>query len=199
MSASVVENRLYRNASCPLADGDFDRLPALAARSGQPSGRRHRRNELTCARAGGRPRPASFPSYLLWRRSDRRQPRQQFQSYKPRYRTTFTRDALGKTHELLNEIVTGLTDIALLVNPNNAGGEPDQGWSRHAKNWAALHVLNAAVGRVESAFAEIGSSNAKPCWSASINSWLVFRDRSSRWRRILMPTMHGSIWENQEA
>jgi putative ABC transport system substrate-binding protein len=113
--------------------------------------------------------------------------------------TTFIGATLSaKRLELLNEIVPGLTDIALLVNPKATLAESQIGDTRTAtqKTGQRLHVLNASTaGEVESAFAEIGSSNAQALL-VGIDPTLgsVFRDQIiALAARYKIPTMHGSL------
>ena len=113
--------------------------------------------------------------------------------------TTFISATLSaKRLELLNEIVPGLTDIALLVNPKATLAESQIRDTQAAmqKTGQRLHVLNAnSAGEVESAFAEIGSSNAKALL-VGIDPTLgsVFRDQIiALAARYKMPTMHGSL------
>ena len=113
--------------------------------------------------------------------------------------TTFINATLSaKRLELLNEIVPGLTDIALLVNPKAtlAGSQIRDTQAAMQRTGQRLHVLNASsAGEVETAFAEIGSSNAKALL-VGIDPTLgaAFRDQiivlAARYK---LPTMHGSL------
>ena len=104
----------------------------------------------------------------------------------------------AKRLELLNEIVPGLTDIALLVNPKATLAESQIRDTQVAmqKTGQRLHVLNASsAGEVDSAFAEIGPSNAKALLVGTDPTLgFVFRDQIiALAARYKIPAMHGTI------
>ena len=103
---------------------NIDRLPALAAESGSPSGRRDRRDRQ--ARLGAwrpRRRPRPFPSS-----SQSAKTRSGWVSSpaSPGRAATltginfFSGELVAKRLELLRELVPGATRVAVLVNPTNA-------------------------------------------------------------------------------
>ena len=104
----------------------------------------------------------------------------------------------AKRLELLNEIMPGLTDIALLVNPKGTLAESQIGDIRAAmeKTGQRLIVLNASTpGEVDSAFAGIGTSNAKALLVGTDPTLgFTFRDQiialAARYR---VPAMYGAL------
>jgi putative tryptophan/tyrosine transport system substrate-binding protein len=182
------------------ADGDFDRLPALAADLiGRQVAVIVAINSPVPARAakaatktipivfayGGDPIADNLVSSL-------NRPEGNVTG------TTFINATLSsKRLELLNEIVPGLTDIALLVNPKGTLAESQIRDTQKAmqKTGQRLHVLNASsASEVDSAFAEIGSSNAKALLvgtDPTLGS--LFRDQIiALAARYKIPTMYGS-------
>lgn len=112
--------------------------------------------------------------------------------------TTFIGATLSaKRLELLNEIVPRLTDVALLVNPKATLAESQIRDTQAAvqKTGQRLHVLNASsADEVESVFAGIGSSSTKALLVGTDPTLgAVFRDQIiALAARYKIPTMHGS-------
>ena len=104
----------------------------------------------------------------------------------------------AKRLELLNEIAPGLTDIALLVNPKGTLAESQIGDTRAAmqKTGQRMIVLNASTpGEVDTAFVEIGKSNAKallvgtdPTFGQAFRAQIIAL--AARYR---IPTMYGAL------
>jgi putative ABC transport system substrate-binding protein len=112
---------------------------------------------------------------------------------------TFIGAALSaKRVELLNEIVPGLTDIALLVNPKAtlAEGQIRDTQAATQKTGQQLQVLKAgSASEIDAAFAEIGASNAKALLiGVDPTLGFVFREQiialAARYR---IPTMYGGV------
>jgi putative ABC transport system substrate-binding protein len=112
---------------------------------------------------------------------------------------TFIGAALSaKRIELLNEIVPGLTDIALLVNPKATLAESQIRDAQAAtqKTGRRLQVFNASsASEVDAAFAQIGASNAKALLvGVDPTLGFVFREQiialAARYR---IPAMYGGI------
>jgi putative ABC transport system substrate-binding protein len=101
----------------------------------------------------------------------------------------------AKRLELLNEIVPGLADIALLVNPKATLAESQIRDTQAAvqRTGQRLHVLNASsADEVETAFAEIGSNTKALLVSIDPTLGSVFRDQIiALAARYKIPTMHG--------
>ena len=104
----------------------------------------------------------------------------------------------AKRLELLNEIVPGLTGIALLVNPKGTLAESQIRDTQAAtqKTGQRLHVFNASsADEVDSAFAEIGPSSAQALLVGTdpILGSLLLEQIITLAARYKIPAMHGTL------
>ena len=104
----------------------------------------------------------------------------------------------SKRVELLNEIMPGLTDIAILVNPKGtlANSQISETQDAAQRRGQRLHVLMASsASEIDSAFASIGATNAKALM-VSVDPALAvtFRDQIvALAARYKVPTIYGNL------
>jgi len=104
----------------------------------------------------------------------------------------------SKRVELLNEVVPGLTDIAILVNPKGtlANSQISETQEAIRRSGQRLHVLKASsASEIDSAFTSIGPTNAKALL-VSVDPALAvtFRDQIvALAARYKVPAMYGNL------